>query len=139
MDPDDQVDVWIWDTSQQIPRRQRLAADDASFLAAARSAEQLHAIDPDNASFQQMYLATGLEVAKRLNGYDRPLTDEAGTFYQDATAGKCGTARAGSAAGTQGEDARRGRGGDRFAGTDEERRAVAERGRSAAAVGPSLE
>ena len=49
-------------------------------------AEQLHKIDPANTDFLVMYLATGLEVAKRLNGYNRPLTDDVGAIYQDVTA-----------------------------------------------------
>ncbi len=84
VDQDDQVTIWIWDATQKMPRQQKLAADDASFLAAALVAEQLRALDTGNAKFEQMYLATGLEVAKRLNGYHRPLTKEMGAIYRDA-------------------------------------------------------
>lgn len=85
VDEADQVRVWIWDATQQIPRQESYSADDASFLAATLAAEQLHRIAPNNADFERMYLATGLEVAKRTNGYDRPLTEETGTVYQDAS------------------------------------------------------
>lgn len=86
IDQDDQVTVWIWDATQQIPRQQTIAAADAAFLAAAVVAEQLHRMDVSNSEFTLDYLATNLEVAKRLNGYNRPLTEEMGTIYQEATA-----------------------------------------------------
>jgi hypothetical protein len=84
IDEVDQVTVWIWDTAQQIPRQEAYSSDDASFLAAALVAEQLHRIDPENLDFLRLYLATGLEVAKRVNGYERPLTPDIGGAYQDA-------------------------------------------------------
>ncbi len=84
VDQNDHVTVWIWDASQQIPRQQETAAEDASFVAAALAAEQLHALNATDSEFKQMYLATGLEVAKRLNGYNRPLTQEIGAIYRHA-------------------------------------------------------
>jgi hypothetical protein len=48
-------------------------------------AEQLYGLAPGNAEFEQMYLATGLEAAKRLLGYERPLTAEAGPVFAQAS------------------------------------------------------
>jgi hypothetical protein len=71
-----QVAIWVWDAEQQLPLLERLPAADASFVVAARLARQLHAIAPDDADHQLYYLATGLEVAKRQVGYDRPLVEQ---------------------------------------------------------------
>ncbi len=86
VDQADQVTVWVWDDAQKLLLQQTLPADDAAFFAAAQVAEQLHQIDPAAADHQQMYLATGLEVAKRLAGYDRPLTQQTGPIFQEASA-----------------------------------------------------
>lgn len=84
IDEDERVTVWIWDTEQELPRQETIAATDASFRSAAQMAKQLHRIAPNKRDYERMYLATGLEVAKRRIGYGRPLTKETGPIYEDA-------------------------------------------------------
>ncbi len=86
VDPMNQVTLWVWDANRNRPVQQTMAADDASFLAAARLAQERYRIDPQRSDLHQMYLATGLEVAKRRNGYDRPLTEQDGSIVQEASA-----------------------------------------------------
>ncbi|MFW6169544.1 MAG: hypothetical protein ACODAD_03575, partial [Planctomycetota bacterium] len=86
IDQDEQVTLWTWDAAEKIPRRTGVPIADASISSAARVAEQLHRIAPHNADFQRIYLATGLEHAKRRHGYDRPLSDEMGAVHEAAMA-----------------------------------------------------
>ncbi len=86
VDQDNRVTVWMWDESQKVPLQQTMPADDASFLAAAQAAHARYQIDPARTDFQQMYLATSLEVAKRLTGYDRPLTQQVGPIFDEVSA-----------------------------------------------------
>ena len=86
VDQDDQVTLWVWDSAHQLPQRLSLPAADASFLMATRLAEQRHWLEPDNAEYERMYLATGLEAAQRWHGYDRSLAPEMGAVVQRAFA-----------------------------------------------------
>ena len=85
VDQNNQVTVWEWDESQKLLLQRTMPADDAAFLAAAQAAQQRYQIDPSCADYQQMYLATALEVAKRITGYDRPLTPQAGPIFHAAS------------------------------------------------------
>ncbi len=86
VDQNDDVTLWIWDVAQQAPRQQTMPSADASFLSAALLANARHRLDPSDPEGRLLQLATGMELAKRLNGYGRPLTEELGTIFQDATA-----------------------------------------------------
>ena len=77
VDEEGNVTLWVWDAEQQVPIERTLAASDASFVTAARSARQLYRVAPTQGNHRIMYLATALEVAKRQEGYDRPLTASA--------------------------------------------------------------
>ncbi|MGM0490367.1 MAG: HEAT repeat domain-containing protein [Planctomycetota bacterium] len=85
IDQNEHVTRWTWDADEETPRRAVLPVADASIASAARVAEQLHRIAPDNTDFHRIYLATGLEHAKRRHGYDRPLSDEMGAIHDAAT------------------------------------------------------
>ncbi len=80
------VSSWSWNQEQQSPQLIRLPAEGASFAAAAEIAAILHGISPDNNEFTLMNLVTSLESAKRLIGFDRPLTGGEGSVRDDAAA-----------------------------------------------------
>ena len=49
-------------------------AADAAFLKAAQLAQQRYLVEPATEDYRITYLVTALELAKRQEGYDRPLT-----------------------------------------------------------------
>ena len=78
------VTLWVWDAEQQAPIERTLSAADASFANAARIAQQLYRVAPAQGDHRIMRLATALEIAKRQEGYDRPLTASAAPVVTEA-------------------------------------------------------
>ena len=78
------VTLWVWDAEQQAPIERTLSAADASFANAARIVQQLYRVAPAQGNHRILHLATALEVAKRQEGYDRPLTASAAPIVAEA-------------------------------------------------------
>lgn len=85
LDENEQVTVWTWDRTAKRPRRTTLSAADTSMRSAAQTARRLHRIAPESAEFEQLFLATGLEHAKRSHGYDSPATAAWGEIHHAAS------------------------------------------------------
>ena len=74
----------MWDAAQQLPVERAWSAADAAFLKAAQLAQQRYLVEPATADYRVMYLVTALELAKRQEGYDRPLTAASTPIVQEA-------------------------------------------------------
>ncbi|MHB8952270.1 MAG: HEAT repeat domain-containing protein [Pirellulaceae bacterium] len=74
VDEQSQVTLWVWDAEQQIPIERTLPVADASLLNAARIARQLYRVAPAQENHRILDLTMSLEVVKRQEGYDRPVT-----------------------------------------------------------------
>ena len=78
------VEVWNWDDAKKQSSMGKFAADDVGMILAARLTRDLHALKPDKRSYLLLYLATQLESAKILYGFDQPLPAGPGTVFATA-------------------------------------------------------
>ena len=76
---DDLTELWDWDaeTRRSVPRLYE--ARDAATVVAAQLAEDLFALAPTNETYRRLYLMTGLEATKTIEGLAQPLNRGAGT------------------------------------------------------------
>ncbi len=78
---DNTREVWFWDPQQHGVVRRRVDISLASRVLAARLADDLYRLDPDNVEYRRLFVIANLEAAKRLGGYGRPLAQGPGTAY----------------------------------------------------------
>ncbi len=78
-DQDDRVTLWNWDESTRQVVSGKLPRSDAGLLLAARVSRDLLALKPDDQAVQRQMLLANLELAKVLEGFDRPLSGSPGS------------------------------------------------------------
>ncbi len=76
------IRVWSWDTETNEPTDREMPSDVASTYFAAWIAADLHAIDPGNAEYEQLYLTTQLAAAKMTGGLDVSIRESNPEIYQ---------------------------------------------------------
>lgn len=69
----DPLDVWTWDATENRLATQRQLPDDLTRINAARLAADLYQLQPESREARDQMLISGLESAKRLGGFERPL------------------------------------------------------------------
>jgi hypothetical protein len=83
-DLSDVVEIWKWDAAQKIPVPIILPRSDANLLVAARLAEDLYAIAPQD-RYLRLRVMTRLELDKILGGLDKPLSRGDGSAFDLAS------------------------------------------------------
>jgi hypothetical protein len=78
-DQNDRVTLWNWDESTRQVVSGKLPRSDAGLFLAARVSRDLLALKPDDQAVQRQMLLTNLELAKVLEGFDRPLSGSPGS------------------------------------------------------------
>ncbi len=78
-DAEDRVELWSWDEGQRAVVARKLPKHDAALLLAARVASDLYGLKAGDNAAQRLMLLTNLELAKVLEGLDRPLPIEVGS------------------------------------------------------------
>jgi hypothetical protein len=86
LDEADRVAMWSWDQQAEVPEAERLDVEDAILLAAARTAERLHRLAPEDHDYGIVRLLTGLAVAQRRAGLEQPLEKDAHPVVAEAAA-----------------------------------------------------
>jgi hypothetical protein len=72
-DHEGMVRLWGWNNQKSESTSQRVPADDAAILMAARLTPYLYALEPRRAEYRQLHFAAQLETAKMRRGYAQPL------------------------------------------------------------------
>ncbi|MBL7042667.1 MAG: hypothetical protein ISR77_28790 [Pirellulaceae bacterium] len=80
------VKMWRWDQKQKTSVPRRYIAADASLLMAARLANDLHKVAPDNVDFRRLFLLANLDFAKIDAGLEYPLPKDEDSAYGSASA-----------------------------------------------------
>ncbi|QDU97253.1 hypothetical protein Pla8534_50980 [Lignipirellula cremea] len=83
---DGAIEVWRWDEDQQQAVPVRYPAADASLALASKLARDLHNLAPDNQEYRRIYLLSALEVEKRTQSFDQPLSQGHGGAFEEAAA-----------------------------------------------------
>ncbi len=86
VDIDGRVRLWQWNPATQEVTPTVLPRLDAGMLLAAKLANDLYTLRPDDQAALRLMLLTNLELAKVLNGLERPLPVDVGTAGASALA-----------------------------------------------------
>ncbi len=85
-DSDDMIELWHWNSDDQVSVPQRYPAEVAALLEASRAAADLISLAPENETYRRLSLMTKLESEKFVVGLDWPLKQGPGTAHDEAVA-----------------------------------------------------
>ncbi len=77
--------VWSWDNDAQAPTSREMPTPAATAQFAAWLAEDLYRLQPDNSSYERLFIATQLAAGKLLGGLDTPLAKSYPALYDRLT------------------------------------------------------
>ena len=79
-------EIWLWNSATRRPVAHRADRQEIALLEAARVAEELRLLSPENPAHRRLYLATQLEAAQLMIGLDEMLSENSGSVLAEATA-----------------------------------------------------